>query len=414
MNEKRFRIAICMLLAFVLVTRYRQVMNAVSQVSHIRLASMPVEVIPTPTTADMPHFDPTAAPQQPQKQKPTNTPIPTSILPPSITPRQSPRATIKPSIKPTRIPTRVPTKTPIVQAPQVPVTISKLSVFMIGRYTAGAKSILESNPRIIKVIEPNSDPAFYEAIRKWRSRVPGGIAMVRFYTGTQGLYYPVESDPKASAEDFFAKVIKPGIDALGSNRNLFDYHQSPNEFENTPQWRGEANMKWNGIFWERLTQLSAGAGIKPCIAGIPVGNIEPEELGYVLENLKRMHAQGAAFCYHSYTFNYSRDVNHEIWYSLRYRKFYDFFQAQAPELASMPLILSEGGIAENGDPYAGYLKSGKIDEYKGWLTWFDGQIRQDSYVKGITLFQIGNDSDWGYFNLEPVAPWLGDYLQSQR
>ena len=285
---------------------------------------------------------------------------------------------------------------------------------MIGGYTDGAKKILEANPPLIKVIEPTSDGAFFEAIRAYKQRVPGAVAVVRFYDGTQGLYYSASTDPASSAQDFYNKVMSPGISKLGGNKGLFDYIQSPNEFENTPEWRGEANMRWNGAFWRRLTDLVAGAGMKVCIAGIPVGNIEAAELGFIIDDLRAMKQRGASFCYHGYTFNLSQDVSHEIYYSLRYRQYYDYFRSNAPDLADMPLILSEGGVAGDGDPYAGYQVYGGAEKYKTWLKWFDGELRKDSYVKGVTLFQIGNDSDWGAFNLEPIADWLAEYLRSQK
>ncbi len=413
MAGKKIRIYLSMALALIIVLGYESFIVFLVQADYRKIASLyrarQAKVNVTPTPGEF--FEPTTVPEI--VWEPSATPVPTMRIVPTV--KKTPTAI--PSKIPTRAPTRVPTRKPTVKPTSLPVpatraSASKLSIFMIGSYTAGMRAILESNPRIVKVIEPNSDPAFYEAIRAYRKRRPDGITMVRFYNGTPGLYYPVTSDPEASAEDFFAKVIKPGAQALGSNKTLFDYMQNPNEFENTPEWRGEANMKWNGSFWRRLTELGNTTGIKTCIGGIPVGNIEPAELGFILEDLKAMHAMGAAFCYHGYTFNYSHDTSHEIFYSLRYRQYYEYFRQNAPELLSMPLILSEGGVAEGGDPRAGYLKSGKTEDYKSWLAWYDAELKKDAYVKGVTLFQIGNSSDWGYFDLESIAPWMAGYLKS--
>lgn len=329
---------------------------------------------------------------------------------PTIIPTSTPKPTkvIKKTPTPTSRPTPNQQNLPSADS----LSKSKLGIFMIGHLTNGAKKIIEGNPPVIKVIEPLSDPSFFEAIRAYKQRVPQGIVIVRFYNGTQGLYYSLSSNPVSSAEDFFNRVVKPGIEALGDKRQLFDYMQNPNEFETTPEWWGEAKIKWNGAFWKKLTELTLNYyGVKTCIGGIPVGNIEASELGYILEDLKAIKNMGGAFCYHGYTFSYSQNLNQEINLSLRYRQFYNFFSSSAPELLNMPLILSEGGVAEGGDPSGGYLKSGRVDDYKNWLVWFDNELKKDSYVKGVTLFQIGNDSDWNYFNLEPISSWLSEYIR---
>lgn len=419
MTEKRVRIWVSMAIALLVVLFYESAVSFIVKGEYKKYLVLrrPASVTATPMPAQAPYFDPTPTPAPPTNTPiPTRPPIPTAVRVPSPA-RPLPTPTRRVTAPPARKPTAAPTKAPA--APQPPPASSspsrsKLSAFMIGHYTEGARRILEANPPLIKVIEPVSDPAFFEAIRAWRQRVPGGVSVVRFYNGTAGLYYPATSDPSASAQDFFNKVVKPGLDGLGGNKNLFDYLQSPNEFENTPEWRGEANMKWNGAFWRKLTELNSQAGIKTCIGGIPVGNIEAPELKFMLEDLKAMKNMGAAFCYHGYTFNYSHDVGHEIYYSLRYRQYYDYFRANVPELASMPLILSEGGVAEGGDPYAGYLKNNKVSQFEDWLTWFDSEMRQDPYVVGVTLFQIGNDSDWGNFDLEKISSWMGDYLRNSK
>lgn len=421
MNNKKLRIYLAMFLALILVT---QTKNIVTLVSRQDFKAIFASLGKPPTQPQLPEggivFDRITPPPTPSPFfAPTTPPTPTLI--PRPTDRLVPTRATLPTAMPTRLPTRIPTKAPIGAPTTVPTkgpaqggSKSKLSEFMIGRYTAGAKAILEANPPLVKVIQPWTDNAFYEAIRAYKARVPGGIAVVRFYDGTPGLYYAATTDPSASAQDFYDKVINPGMAKLGGNKSLFDYLATPNEFENVPDWRGEGNVKWNGSFWHKLTDLTAAAGMRLCVGSIPVGNIEAPDLGFIIDDLRAMKQAGAAFCYHGYTNNLSTDVGHEIWYSLRYRQYYDYFKANAPDLADMPLILGEGGVAGDGDPYAGYLKYGGAEKFKPWLQWYDSEIRKDAYVRGVTLFQIGNNSDWGAFNLEPISGWMADYLRSQK
>ena len=291
---------------------------------------------------------------------------------------------------------------------------SKLGIFILATLSTGAKKIITTGPRIIKFIDPQYNNTFMDEIKKYKNDYPNGIVLLRFWEGTENLKYSSTDDPVASAEDFFNKVNSPNLKKLGLNIGFFDYLQTPNEFENTPDWNGKENISWNGKFWQKLTELNKSYHIKTCIGGIPVGNINPSDLGFILENLKKMQQLGAAFCYHSYSFNYLTDPNQEIQLSLRYRQFYNYFKIHSPELLSMPLILSEGGVAEDGNPKAGYRISNSIDKYKNWLKWYDKEIRKDSYVVGVTLFQIGNDSDWRYFNLEPISNWLANYINSNK
>lgn len=337
-------------------------------------------------------------------KKITITNTPTSILIPSLS-----HPTITVFASPTKIPTF--TSTPQKQISSK-ISGSKLGVFILVSYTKGAETILNSGPRIIKFIDPQNQPEFMEAVKKYKQNFPQGIIVLRFWNGTSGLKYTLDNDPIQAADDFFSRVNQPAFSILGDNISYFDYLQTPNEFETTPEWWGREKTIWNGKFWRKLTELNKNAGIKTCIGGIPVGNVEAQDLGYIIDDLRVIKNLGGAFCYHGYTFEYSTDVGREIQLSLRYRQFYNFFQNNAPDLMSMPLILSEGGVAEGGNPYGGYLASQNIEKYKNWLRWFDSEIKKDSYVIGVTLFQIGNTTDWANFNLEPIADWLAEYLRS--
>ena len=77
---------------------------------------------------------------------------------------------------------------------------------------------------------------------------------------------------------------------------------------------------------------------------------------------------------------------------------------------TLPFILSEAGVDQNGDPKtSGWAARGSEGDYKNWLSWFNGQINQDSYVLGATLYQIG-DNHWSSFNIESIADWISKSL----
>ncbi|PYJ57927.1 MAG: hypothetical protein DME24_18015 [Verrucomicrobia bacterium] len=202
-----------------------------------------------------------------------------------------------------------------------------------------------------------------------------------------------------------------------SDRALIDYLEGPNEGDSTPTWQSLQSAQWFTGFWTNLSPLIAAAGFKPCIGSIAVGN-PPGTPSQIQSNistfvpaLRQAKSLGGAWSYHAYTINYTTDTGVEYYYSLRYRQFYSQFASQYPDLADMPLILTEGGVDQSGTPAtSGWQARGTAADYERWLNWFDHQLAQDSYVFGCTLFEIGNPGGWSSFDLEPIAGWLGNYL----
>jgi|GEM_PF-1763537 len=370
-------------------------------------------ILPTPTLVRKPikpttPFFITLTPP-PTKPAPTNNIFPNQTTVQKVTPTKIPPSPTKIPPSPTRT---IPSPTNSLSLKST-ISQSKLGIFVLVGLSNGAKKIIAAGSKIIKFIDPQGNQEMLNIVKEYKKQYPQGITVLRFWNRTPGIHYTVNNNPETSSQDFFNRVHQPAFQELGENLRYFDYLQTPNEFETTPEWWGEEKIRWNGRFWLKLTQLNKNYGIKTCIGGIPVGNVEANELGYIIQELKQMKNLGAAFCYHGYTFNYSTNVNEEIQLSLRYRQFYNFFRQNAPELISMPLILSEGGVAENGNPKAGYLISNSAEKYKSWLSWYDNEIRKDPYVIGVTLFQIGNTTDWSYFDLEPISNWLSSYIRSQ-
>ena len=72
-----------------------------------------------------------------------------------------------------------------------------------------------------------------------------------------------------------------------------------------------------------------------------------------------------------------------------------------PELASVPSVLTEGGFDKGGNPdQDGYLQNGGAGQYFPWLTWLSGELANDAYVVGVTLFAFAPVGQWSSFRLD--------------
>ncbi len=300
-----------------------------------------------------------------------------------------------------------------------PVSDSKIGIHLIGRYTKGAREIILAGPRVIKVLDPQASVDMRKALREYKLHYPKGIVVMRVWEGTPGVHYSLKDDPTASADDFWRRVLEPAVKALSEEeRRMIDYLEGPNEGENTPTWEDVESARWFGRFWERLARRIWEAGFRPCVGSIAVGN-PPGTLNEIwakleafIPALRAAKRYKGAWSYHAYSLEYTTNPEVEKWYSLRYRIFYDFLRKKHPDLASLPMILSEGGIDKGGNPQTdGWQARGSKEKYQAWLKWFDGELRKDRQVIGVTLFQIGNPEGWASFDLEPISSWLAVYLR---
>src|SRR5439155_2035220 len=290
---------------------------------------------------------------------------------------------------------------------------SKLSAHLINSYTIGVSNIVAGQPRVLKILDLGS--GMLQAARAYKAGTTNGKIVLRIYTPKS---YPITDDPAADATNFWTTVLQPPLNALSaSDRALIDYLEGPNEGDSTPTWQSLQSAQWFTGFWTNLSPLIAAAGFKPCIGSIAVGNPPgtPSQIQNYISTfvpaLRQAKSLGGAWSYHAYTINYTTDTGVENFYSLRYRQFYSQFLSQYPDLADMPLILTEGGVDQSGTPAtSGWQARGTGSDYERWLNWFDHQLAQDSYVLGCTLFEIGNPGGWSSFDLEPIAGWLGNYL----
>src|SRR5438876_71064 len=290
---------------------------------------------------------------------------------------------------------------------------SKLSAHLINSYTTGVSNIVAGHPRVLKILDLGS--GMLQAARAYKAGTPNGRIILRIYTPRS---YPITDDPAADATNFWTSVLQPPLNGLSaSDQALIDYLEGPNEGDSTPTWQSLQTAQWFTTFWTHLSPLIAAAGFKPCIGSIAVGNPggTPSQIqNYIsafVPALRQAKSLGGAWSYHAYTINYTTDTSVEYYYSLRYRQFYNQFASQYPDLADMPLILTEGGVDQTGTPStSGWHARGTVADYERWLNWFDHQLASDSYALGCTLFEIGNPGGWPSFDLEPIGVWLGTYL----
>jgi len=291
---------------------------------------------------------------------------------------------------------------------------SKLSLHLLGgNYTAGAKLVVAERPRLLKIFDLGADMRV--AMKDFKGRNPNGVLVLRLWTPVR---YPATDNPESSAERYWIDWIWPRLTAISaSERKLIDYVEGPNEGDNTPTWGSDDEVRWFARFWVRLATLMKANGIRPCVGSVPVGNPGSFETRWPLFMPALQAAQNAkgAWSYHAYTLEYSTNVGVENWYSLRYRQLVAQIRPLNPGLSTLPLILSEGGVDQSGNgATSGWQARGTANQYKQWLSWFDTEIRKDSYVIGVTLFQSGDANLWPSFDTEPINPWLADYIRQNR
>ena len=295
--------------------------------------------------------------------------------------------------------------------------VSKIGIHMINRYTGGAKKIVAANCPVIKILD--TGPDMLAALKDFKTRHPGGLTVLRIYTPTQ---YDSDSDPRSCARDYWEKWLHPNLKSLtDQQKKWIDYLEGPNECDNTPCWGSVDEAKWFCEFWLELAGMMSKNGFRPCVGSIPVGNPpgSPEEIEAKIKAfipaLRLAKKLDGAWSYHAYTLKYTKDSGVEDWYSLRYRRFYKLFERLAPDLAALPLLLTEGGVDSDGSrPDKPGWKRESAEKFQEWLKWFDSEIKRDPYVKGVTLFEIGHPENWNSFDLESIADWLAGYLGESR
>ena len=92
---------------------------------------------------------------------------------------------------------------------------------------------------------------------------------------------------------------------------------------------------------------------------------------------------------------------------------YRDFERALPANARKPIIITEAGWDDNGNPETGgYLGKISQQQYLGILKAYDAALMQDPYVLGATVFQWG-DGNWPSFDLAPMINLFAADLSGQ-
>lgn len=279
---------------------------------------------------------------------------------------------------------------------------SKLGPHILGApNNAGATTILGGCPRVVKWVAPTAGIDL--AISSYKSRCAGGTVILRVYVSPSMTAYSVANDPAASANDFWNQMSTQGLSAAGP-ANQIDWLEGPNELDNLPNWYNDPTAaNWVAAFWSTLADLMHNAGYNPLVGSLVGGQPSPATVFAPVAAAMKLKTYKWGWSYHSYTFGATTSVSTETAYALYYRQVRD-----QNGLAGIPLVLSEGGyLTTSSTGWQGQLTN---DQYLSWLKWFDGQLKQDPEVLGLTIFQVGNTTDWQSFDATPIAQELANYL----
>lgn len=288
---------------------------------------------------------------------------------------------------------------------------SKVGMHLIGAYTPATKKMVRAKMPVLKILDTHGD--MMDAAREYKASNPEGIVVLRVFTPIR---WTLEDDPIERADEYWNDYIWKSLGALPeADRKLIDYVEATNEVGEVPTWENEESTEWFTKFSIRFVEHCAEAGFRPCLASIPVGNPGGPNAGLqkILQFAPALRAAkkaGGAWAYHNYTIKYTKDLETELDYSLRYRQWYEGFTGEYSDLQDMPLILTEGGVDEYGDANkSGWKARGTWRQYVDWLQWLDCRLKEDPYVLGVTLFQQGAHvawQGWSSFDHEPLADWF--------
>jgi hypothetical protein len=237
-------------------------------------------------------------------------------------------------------------------------------------------------------------------------------AIIVVGVGVQSSQMKTDRDP-AQVFANWAKEKEGDLRILTAHSDKVDYLSfMPNMWE--PKTAEQA--EWYCRYIAHAAPRVAEMGFRPVILQSGVGGlpIEPKILDAMVPALRIAKKHGGAWACHGYTIGYTTDPDHESYYSLRYRRAYNHLKKAHPDVADVPMILMEGGVDKAGDPNKdGWQARGSKEKYAEWLQWFDTQLLDDPQVLGVCLFKIGDAESWQSFDLEPIAPWLGNYLKER-
>ncbi len=257
---------------------------------------------------------------------------------------------------------------------------SKLSVHLSG-YPNKTFDILEKmQPSVVKVFNQNSEMNIDEIRRRCSA-----LIIYREF---------VDVDYHQPADVFYAKM-KPSLDKLRGRGIIF-------EGLNEPVTNSIDDSKMLNAWYVRYAQIMHAEGEKVAGFSWSTGNPTPAKWDSILPYVVDAAAAVDVHAFHEYysTFGGQRDWGH-----------YRAFEKALPAYARKPVVITECGLDDTGQPNGGYLGRISVSDYINILKQYDQVLLQDPYVLGATIFQWG-DGSWPSFDLSPAIGPLSDYVVS--
>jgi hypothetical protein len=257
---------------------------------------------------------------------------------------------------------------------------SKLSIHL-SAYPPQAFDVLgKMQPGIVKVFNNNSEMNIDEIRRRC-----GALIVYREY---------VDLDYHQSADAFYFK-IKNSIDKLRGRGILW-------EGLNEPVTSSIDDAKALNAWYVRFAQIMHSEGERVAGFSWSTGNPTPAQWDSVVPYVVDAAAAVDVHAFHEY---YNPRAPGADWG--QYRK---FERAMPPE-ARKPVVITECGYDDSGQPSGGYQGKISNDQYIQILKQYDQVLLQDPYVLGATIYQWG-DGAWPSFDLGPIINQLSDYVVS--
>jgi len=273
--------------------------------------------------------------------------------------------------------------------------------------TAEFKQFLQACPRVAKWVS-GGGYADFGGMQDYKCACQGGAAILRIW-GPAASY--------ATGDDLWNARYAFLDGATADQKAAVDYLESDNECDSGHCFDDAAG--YNTFLLQWVARAKA-AGFKPLIGNIAVGNpggdVETcsgdgmQKFGAIVPAILAAAKAGGGWGYHSYTNYWAHEAGGMNSYlTFRYRRYLDCH----PELANVPLIMTEAGFDKGGNPDAdGWKANGSSQTYLDWLKWYQTEIAKDGPVFGAALFTFAPAGNWSSFRLDSIAGELAGLVKS--
>ena len=337
-------------------------------------------------------------------------------------------------------PTQAPEPLAVPPAPDWPDGLDHLTASKLGIHTVRANDsyimefIRRDRPRVVKVVD---DVGWLLEVKQ---ASPNTLTIGRLSGQNEDLV--MNMAPEAAAQAYIDEQLEryrlnPGVDVW----------EGWNEFVPVNNER----MAWYAAFEAQRACAMEDLGLRAAVGGFSVGVPEYEQMAYFMPALVAAYECNGIFTLHEYN-SPTMDCGVSSgragiipgapnlggvpvgYHTLRYRFWYEGY-LKPRNMGNLPLVISENGVEGRQTPggpcndpsgrawksYAewwianGYGPNGP-EAYVNVLSWYDTQLRQDSYVIGSTLFTAGAASDgtWDVFDLHEALVDLAYYAVELR